>query len=438
MIDSMLITVNEHCLDNVIRLSGSTMVAAEENVYSADGIRLIAKGSGITPAVKEMLLNRKLSKPLETSLCIEDCITVASIKSEAEQLLGTMPALKALMGDKQTSILETLSHISLHPAAALLLTVADKNREGAFRHGVLVALIAVALGTHQKQSRRDCIMLALAGLLHDIGKLYINPEYLHPYRTLKPDEWKHVAAHPHIGQVVLEELTDCPQIAINAVAAHHERLDGSGYPHHLSGLQISPLARILTMGETLSGIIVRNDDALIRSCLALKFMPDEHSHNLVAVVAALKRDYVDDPFLTGIAEGEINPKAHDVARTLAHALAECDEIALKQALPKVVANLVHYVRNRLAGLHQSLKATGIEECLALGYLTNLAPQDREILLEIEVIAQEIGWRLRDIARDLYLRISDFPSEIAAILSSLIEILDHPVHIPYPPAEPMAV
>jgi len=349
-------------------------------------------------------------------------MTPATVLAEAKLLLEEVPALRVFMGNKQVSIFETLSHVHLHPVAALLLAVAEKSREGAFRHGVLVTLIAVSLGDHQKLAHNDRVMLALAGLLHDIGELYIHPEYLQNQRELKPEEWKHVAAHPRIGQIVLDDLTDYPRKVIDAIAEHHERLDGSGYPRQLSGQQISPIAQILSMAETLSGIIVSRDDALVRSCLALKCVPGEYPSSLVSVVSTLRRDYAGEPIPTGTTEAQIHPQTHAAAKTLAHASAECEKIARTPSLPHAIANLLLHVKTRLAGLRQALKATGIEECLDNG-MAALDQDDREIFLEIEVVGQEIEWRLRDIARDLYFRLSDLAPESAPTFSDLMEILD---------------
>ena len=314
------------------------------------------------------------------------------------------------------------------PPAALLLSVADKAREGLFLHGVLVALISISLGAHQKLERGSLVMLALASLLHDIGELYIDPDYINTQRTLKPEEWKHVAAHPLIGQMVLSELTDYPEIILDAVACHHERLDGSGYPRQFSGKQISPLAQILSMAETLSGIIVCKDDVLVRSCLALKCIPGEHSRELISVVSTLRRDYAGKSFSTGIAVSQTTPNTHGVAKTLANAVAECEKIAQSPSLPAAVSGLLHHVENRLAGLKQALKATGIEECIdENGQMVASTQEDHEIFLEIEVVGQEIGWRLRDISRDLYLRLNDHTPAATPKFSKLIEILNNPVN-----------
>ena len=427
MTDSTLTSVNAHLLDNVMKLTTSTEVTALEDIYDAHGTKLLAKGAGITPTLKERLLRHKLRKPLEASLLVADGVTSASVLAKAEHLMEEVPALKVFMGGKQVYIFETLSHVAFHPPAALLLSVADKSREGLFRHGVLVALIAISLGAHQKLERASLVMLALASLLHDIGELYIDPDYINTERTLKPEEWKHVAAHPLIGQMVLSELTDYPEAILDAVACHHERLDGSGYPRQLSGKKISPLAQILSMAETLSGIIVCKDDVLVRSCLALKCIPGEHSRDLISVVSALRRDYAGKLFPPGVAVTQATPNTHEVARTLVSAVAECEKIAKIPSLPPAISNLLHHAENRLAGLRQALKATGIEECIdENGSLVASTQEDHEIFLEIEVVGQEIGWRLRDIARDLYLRLNDHAPAAIPKFSRLIEILNRPV------------
>ena len=427
MTDSTLNSINEHLLDNVMKLTESTEVTALEDIYNEHGTKLLAKGAGITPDLTERLLRHKLRKPLEASLLVADGVTSASVLARAEHLMEEVPALKVFMGGKQAYIFETLSHVSFHPPAALLLSVADKAREGLFRHGVLVALIAISLGAHQKMERDNLVMLALASLLHDIGELYIDPDYINTQRTLTPEEWKYVAAHPLIGQMVLSELTEYPEIILDAVACHHERLDGSGYPRQLSGKKISPLAQILSMAETLSGVIVCKDDVLVRSCLALKCIPGEHSRELISVVSTLRRDYAGASFPTGIAITQPTSNTYGVAKTLASAVAECKKIAEIPSLPPAISGMLHHVENRLAGLRQALKATGIEECIdENGNLIASAQEDHEIFLEIEVVGQEIGWRLRDISRDLYLRLSDHAPEAVPKFSRLIEILNSPV------------
>lgn len=418
----MLNSVNEHCLDSVMMLAESSQVSAAEDIFDAHGTKLLAKGAVIAATMKDRLVLHKLRKPLETSLLLADGLTTTSILAEAESALERVPALKVFLGGRRESIFETLAAIPLQSAASLLLTAAEHSREGFFRHGVVVAMIAVSLAAEHRLSHSLRVMLAVAGLLHDIGELYIHPELLISQRRLSLQEWKHVAAHPRIGQVVLDELTDYPQTVIEAVAGHHERFDGSGYPRRLSGAQISLAAQVLSVAETLSGVVVRKEDVLVRSCLALKCVPGEHPHELVSAFSSLRRGYSGEPFPSAMFDGQSLSKTQEVIETMARAFAECDRISLESTLDSAGAMLLERARNRLEALGRALTATGIEVCLTNGYVPSFTPDDRELFLEIDVIGHELNWRLRDIARDLYLRLEDHASEVKAIFVDLISIL----------------
>lgn len=428
MADSTLNAVNAYCLDNIMKLAETNKVTASEAIYDAHGTKLWAAGAEITPALKARLLQHKLRKPLETSISIADGVTEATVLAEAKRLLEEIPALTVIMGEKQARIFAALSRVTLHPVAAMLMTVADKSREGALRHGALVALIAVSLGAHHGLTDNDQALLALTGLLHDLGLLYIQPDYLLTNRPLKPEEWKHMAAHPLIGQIVLGELTNYPKPVTDAIAAHHERFDGSGYPRQLSGRQMSPIGQTLAMAETLSGIFTRQDDVLTRACLAIKCVPGEYPRDLVSVFSTLKRNYSGAPLPVNERKDKTAPKTIQVVKTLVHALAECEKIAQTASLSPALADLLEHVKLRLAGLRQALKAAGIEECLESGQMGSFTEEDHEIFLEIDVVGREIGWRQRDTARDLYLRLGKIDSGAAAIFSGLIEILDNPENI----------
>lgn len=423
---SELNTVNEYCLDNIMRLAETTQVVAAETVFDIHGTKLLAKGAPINLAMKEKLLQHKLRKPLESSLSVVDGVTHQSILAEANRLIGEVPALKVVMGLQQAAILKILSKVSLHPVAALLMTVADNSRPGQMRHGVLVSLVAASLGIHHKLSDDDLVMLALAGLIHDIGLLYTHPDYLHTDRLLKPHEWKHLAVHPLIGQIVLGELAHYPEIVTDAIAAHHERSDGSGYPRQLAGTQLTPLAQILSMAETLSGIFTRQEDVLTRACLAIKCVPGEYPRGLISVFSTLKRNYAGTPLPNGETTPPNAPQSIQVVKTLLDALAECKNIAGHPSLSSDLKGLLDHVEARLTGLRQALKAAGIEQCLVDGHMSTMTQEDSAIFLEIEVIGREIGWRERDIGRDLYLRLGNYPPYAFPIFANLVEILDKPV------------
>jgi diguanylate cyclase (GGDEF)-like protein/putative nucleotidyltransferase with HDIG domain len=132
-------------------------------------------------------------------------------------------------------------------AAILLAETLDMRDVGTARHsetvGVLAEQTARRLGWPDERVER----LRAAGVLHDIGKLGIADAILHKPAALDDDEWREIRRHPEIGAVILEHA-NLPDIAA-WVRAHHERVDGRGYPDGLAGSAIPPEARVLAVAD---------------------------------------------------------------------------------------------------------------------------------------------------------------------------------------------
>ena len=86
--------------------------------------------------------------------------------------------------------------------------------------------------------RDDAELLAQAGLLHDIGKTAIPVGILDKPGPLDSSEWPVVQRHPLVAAEVLRRTPALPAHLIRIALRHHERLDGSGYPHGLAGAAI--------------------------------------------------------------------------------------------------------------------------------------------------------------------------------------------------------
>ena len=116
------------------------------------------------------------------------------------------------------------------------------------RHSSGVAELAVALAGALEldwRTRRD---LRRAGLLHDVGKLGVSNRILDKPGKLDADEWAAMRRHPELSLRILERVPALADIAMLA-AAHHERLDGSGYFLGLDADRLDLPARILAVAD---------------------------------------------------------------------------------------------------------------------------------------------------------------------------------------------
>jgi response regulator RpfG family c-di-GMP phosphodiesterase len=110
--------------------------------------------------------------------------------------------------------------------------------------------IALELGLPHAEIQR----IRIASLLHDLGKLAVPSEILDKPSSLSEAEWRAIGEHPRIGQVILEEASSLRD-AIPVVLHHHERFNGGGYPHGLSGNEIPLGARIVAIADAYHAMI---------------------------------------------------------------------------------------------------------------------------------------------------------------------------------------
>jgi len=126
--------------------------------------------------------------------------------------------------------------------------VVDAKSPWTYRHSdracVIVLSLASALGYDAETLRN----LRRAALLHDVGKLSISNRILDKPGRLTPAELAKVREHPVVTERILERVPGFGSLAALA-AAHHERLDGRGYPHHLGAAELTAPMRALAIAD---------------------------------------------------------------------------------------------------------------------------------------------------------------------------------------------
>jgi putative nucleotidyltransferase with HDIG domain len=115
-------------------------------------------------------------------------------------------------------------------------------------HSLGVADIAVDIAEEMDFADEDIHFLRQAALLHDIGKLALDPTVVDKAGPLSPEEYEEIKQHPLIGARIVSKE---PSFAVVAptVRHHHEMTDGSGYPDGLAGETIPLGARILAVAD---------------------------------------------------------------------------------------------------------------------------------------------------------------------------------------------
>ena len=120
-------------------------------------------------------------------------------------------------------------------------------------HSDGVSRLARYIGTLFDLPQESCEMLELAGLMHDIGKLRLPDEILDKAEKLNEEEHSQILRHSFDTYSILKNIKGLEKIALWA-SQHHERVDGSGYPYHLSQSTISLEARIVSVADVFQAL----------------------------------------------------------------------------------------------------------------------------------------------------------------------------------------
>jgi putative nucleotidyltransferase with HDIG domain len=126
--------------------------------------------------------------------------------------------------------------------------IIDAKSPFTYRHSNCVADAALEIGQAFGMSPRDLKLLRRAALLHDVGKLSVSNAILEKPDKLTAEEWKVVRDHPYYTFQILNRIPGFQDLAAEA-AAHHEKLDGSGYWRGWHADQMSSFARILVVAD---------------------------------------------------------------------------------------------------------------------------------------------------------------------------------------------
>ncbi len=129
----------------------------------------------------------------------------------------------------------------------ILIEVMEGVIEDLHGHVHRVSDLAVDLGTGLGLGEDDLDRLALAGVLHDVGKIHLDPGILGKPGPLNEVERDLMQRHPELGFAMTRHRLD-PKIS-EAILYHHERYDGKGYPFGLEGEGIPLLSRIVLVAD---------------------------------------------------------------------------------------------------------------------------------------------------------------------------------------------
>jgi len=167
--------------------------------------------------------------------------------------LGELPNLAQVRGVAASflEILEKDRNILL----ALCLYQSPNLAEYLHRHAVNMCLVSLAAAAASGYSKGQVLEIGQAALLADVGMAMVPEAILLKAGKLTEEELAEIHRHPAISFALLEKIPDVSDCILAAAYQHHERLTGAGYPMRRSQGQISQVARIVAIADTLCAMV---------------------------------------------------------------------------------------------------------------------------------------------------------------------------------------
>jgi HD-GYP domain-containing protein (c-di-GMP phosphodiesterase class II) len=214
-----------------------TLTAKELALLELDSVaEEVVPGVKQIPEVKQVPLDaehRKAAKIIQSS------------RREIMSMFKDLRMGKVIEAANVMPLVEEISASVTRNAHALISLVRLKTADDyTYMHSIAVSALMTNLARELKLSEAEVKQSGLAGLMHDMGKAEVPVQILNKPGSLTDNEFDVIRLHPQNGYDMLVKANITDPVTLDVCLHHHEKIDGSGYPGHLEGDNISIYARM--------------------------------------------------------------------------------------------------------------------------------------------------------------------------------------------------
>lgn len=239
-----------------------------KDIYSTSGVVLISKGTILKKEYVEKLLELKITDvfvedEISRDIHIQD-ITEEKISEQCtEKLKDTLERFSYASGEE----LQELSRVATEVMEGVLLqdeviyTISNVRNysESLYEHSLSVAALSILIAVRAGYSQTETKEIAMGALLHDIGFTNVKENY-HDIILNEQEEkvQKEIKRHVVYGYIEVEQQEWISSVSREIILYHHERLDRSGYPFHMSGDKLKPQVRLVAICDAFDNMVYGN------------------------------------------------------------------------------------------------------------------------------------------------------------------------------------
>jgi putative nucleotidyltransferase with HDIG domain len=223
------------------RVMGSRTMSAI--IDTSKGLDIQHPGVALSPS-DPARFEHELHSRFSAKEVAEARATVAIVAPMITEMLAPARTSTLDLRCASAAVAELMNSATGNVAALISLARLKRADETTFLHSLSVSVLMVTLGRVLGMDEGEVRELGLGGLVHDIGKAAIPADVLNKAGALTADEFAIIKNHAELGYEMLKLVDHIPASVLDICRYHHEKIDGSGYPHHLKSNAIPYNARI--------------------------------------------------------------------------------------------------------------------------------------------------------------------------------------------------
>ncbi|MEM9103679.1 MAG: HD domain-containing phosphohydrolase [Pseudomonadota bacterium] len=409
-------------------------VIATENIYNEKGALLVPKGSKISPNIAAKVIKHKLNKPLENSVNLEKNKRGKDLYNDMRRLSKEFPDFLAIhyYMNIDESLKKFCQMYDKLPIIQQKVTVLSERMPNEYHKGLFCSWLGLCIATHMNLKTESLHTVFIAGLIHDIGMLHIEPEILKKQGDLSADEWRAIQSHVVIVKIMLEGMKGLPKLTATAVLEHHERCDGAGYPRALTGDKLSLEGQVVAICDSIFSIRTKQ---LAKNNLSLReIVPIIQVNNTVhfyqtyeAVVTMIRRckiprkRFIDDKKISLFGNNLLDDckKLRTQFCSIQKFINSVSGIDTNSKAVKVVFNQIHRLKVSLAG-------SGVISPELMTWISKVINEKRtdsfNEVEEVSLIVSELIYQFKDLKKILGLCLADDAKTELPICDAIKELL----------------
>ena len=266
-----------------------------KTIFSSDGRILLQAGVRLKRSYIEKLKCHNIAElyvedDISEGIAVRDVVcdeTRQEAKSIIKDVLKTYVLSNSINAEHAMSAVDKIiDDILSHKDILVNLTDIKSIDDYTFEHSINVCILSVVTGIELGMSMPRLRELGLGALLHDIGKIKIPEQILKKPSVLTPDEFDEIKRHTVYGYEALKKNGNISVSSAMVSFAHHERLNGSGYPLQVKGESIHQFAKIAAVADVYDALM---SDRVYRSKL--------HPYAAYEYVTSMANHYFDQEVL---------------------------------------------------------------------------------------------------------------------------------------------